>query len=122
MAAAKRDVSGVFDVELNSSARRKGKAAALDSTFNLSHNGVTFVSETRVPEWTEVGVEMRLPVKGAKKDQSINCRGVVVQCEQRQQGKGFSVALMFLDLHKRDQALLSVPPAALSPSSVSIAR
>ena len=122
MAATKRDVSGVFDAELKSSAQRKGKAAALDSVFQLSHKGVTFVSETCLPEWTEVGVEMRVPVKGARKDQSINCRGVVVQCERQQQGKGFAVALMFLDLPKRDQAILDVPPVALSPSCVSIAR
>ncbi len=120
MAAAKRDVSGVFDAELKGSVRRS--AAALDSVFHLSHKGITFVSETCLPEWTEVGVEMRVPVKGARKDQSINCRGVVVQCERRQQGKGFEVALLFLDLPKRSQVLLDVRPVALHPSCISIAR
>ena len=119
MAAAKRDVSGVFDAELKSSQRRK--TAALDSGFHLSRKGITFVSDTCLPAWTEVGVEMRVPVKGARKDQSINCRGVVVQCERRLQGKGFEVALLFLDLPKRDQALLDIPPVALNPSCISIA-
>jgi len=120
MAAAKRDVSGVFDAELNGSVKRK--AAALDPGFHLSHNGITFISETCLPAWTEVGVKMRVPVKGVRKDQSINCRGVVVQCERRQQGKGFAVALLFLDLPKRDQVLLDAPPVSLSPSCISIAR
>lgn len=120
MAAAKRDVSGVFDAELKGSTQRK--AAALDAGFHLSHKGITFVSETSVPEWTEVGVEMRVPVKGVRKDQSINCRGVVVQCARRQQGKGFAVALLFLDLPKRDQALLDLPPVSLKPACISIAR
>jgi len=120
MAAAKRDLSGVFDVELKGSLRKR--AAALDSIFHLSHKGLTFVSETCLPEWTEVGVELRVPVKGARKDQSINCRGVVVQCERRQAGKGFEVALLFLDLPKRDQSLLDAPPVVLDPSCISIAR
>ena len=120
MAAAKRDVSGVFDAELNNPSPRR--AAALDSVFHLSHKGVTFVSETCLPEWTEVGVQMRMPVKGARKDQSISCRGVVVQCARRQQGKGFEVALLFLDVPKRAQAQLDVSPALLSPSRISIAR
>ena len=119
MAAAKCDVSGVFDAELKSSVRQN--ASAFDSVFHLSHKGVTFVSETCLPEWTEVGVEMRVPVKGARKDQSINCRGVVVQCERRQQGKGFEVALLFLGLPKRSQVLLDVPSVALNLSCISIA-
>ncbi len=119
MAAAKRDVSGTFDAELKRSARRKCNTAALDSVSCLSRQGVTFVSETCMPEWTEVSVEMRMPVKGARKDQSINCHGVVVQCERRQNGKGFVVALMFLDAPKHYQTMLEVLPVALSHSRMS---
>jgi len=117
---AKRDVSGVFDAELKRSRTRK--AAVLDSVFHLSHKGITFVSETCLPEWTEVGVEMRMPAKGTRKDRAINCRGVVVQCARRHSGKGFEVALLFLDLPKSAQVRLGVPEATLNPSSISIAR
>jgi len=118
--AAKRDLSGVFDAELKNARNRK--AAVLDSVFHLSHKGITFLSETHMPEWTEVGVEMRMPVKGARRDQQISCRGVVVQCTRRSQGKGFEVALVFVDLSKKTQAQLDIPPAAHQTLSISIAR
>lgn len=118
--AAKRDLSGVFDAELKHARNRK--AAVLDGNFHISHKGITFQSETQLPEWTEVGVEMRMPVKGARKDQEINCRGVVVQCARRPQGKGFEVSLVFVDLPKKTQSQLEILPSAKQSVSVSIAR
>jgi hypothetical protein len=122
MAATKRDVSGVFDAELKG--KRSRKAAVLDSVFSLSPKGLTFLTDTYLPEWTEVGVEMRLPQTRARRDQSIdiNCRGVVVQCTQREKGKGFEVVLLFLDLPKRAQAHISAAPSVLTPLSISILR
>mgnify|MGYP003341238148 CR=1 FL=1 len=118
--AARRDISGVFDAELKRSSSQK--AATLDRVFHLSHKGLTFLSETQMPEWTEVGVEMRLPVKGARRDQLINCRGVVVQCTRRTQGKGFEVALVFVDLPRKTQAQLDVSPAVQQTMSIALAR
>jgi hypothetical protein len=124
MTAARKDVSGVFDAEL----RRKSakKAAVLDKVFHLTQKGMTFVTDTYIPEWTEVGIEMRLPPSasrtGAHKDQAISCRGVVVQCVQREQGRGYEVTLLFFNLNKRDQAQLSVLPPFVSPASISISR
>ena len=122
MGATRRDVSGVFDAELRG--KRARKAAVLDKVFNLSAKGLTFVTDTFMPEWMEVGVEMRLPPTGARRDQrmDIGCRGVVVQCTPRGQGKGFEVVLMFLDLSKRAQARLSATPSAVAPYSISISR
>jgi len=45
-----------------------------------------------------------------------------VQCARRQQGKGFQVVLMFLDLPKRAQAQLTAAPRAVAPLSISISR
>ena len=122
MGVTKRDFSGVFDAELKG--KRSRKAAVLDKAFNLSPKGMTFVTDTFMPEWMEVGVEMRLPQSGARRDQrlDIGCRGVVVQCARRGQGKGFEVVLMFLDLSKRAQARLSAAPSAVAPHSISISR
>ena len=119
---ATRDISGVFDAELNG--KRSRNAAVLDKVFNLSPKGITFLTDTFMPEWMEVGVEMRLPHSGARRDQrpDIGCRGVVVQCARRSQGKGFEVVLMFLDLPKRAQAQLSAAPSPLAPLSISISR
>ena len=122
MGATRRDISGVFDAELNQ--KRSRNAGVLDKVFDLSPKGITFLTDTFLPEWMEVGVEMRLPQSGARRDHrlEIGCRGVVVQCTRRAQGKGFEVVLMFLDLSKRAQAQLSIPPAAVAPLSISISR
>ena len=122
MGATRRDISGVFDAELNR--KRSRTAGVLDKVFDLSPKGITFLTDTFMPEWMEVGVEMRLPQSGARRDQrlDIGCRGVVVQCARRSQGKGFEVVLMFLDLPKRAQAQLSVAPSAVAPHSISISR
>jgi hypothetical protein len=122
MGATRRDISGIFDAELEE--KRSRKAAVLDKVFKLGPKGITFVTDTFMPEWTEVGVEMRLPHSGARRDQhtDIGCRGVVVQCARRVQGKGFEVVLVFLDLPKRAQARLSAAPSAAAPLSISISR
>jgi len=122
MGAAKKDISGVFDAELK--ANGSHKAPVLDKAFALSAKGMTFVTDKFMPEWMEVGVEMRLPNGGARRDQptDIDCRGVVVSCARREQGKGFEVVLMFLDLPRRVQAQLSIAPSAVPPFSISISR
>lgn len=116
MAATRRDISGVFDAELKGRGIRR--AAVLDNVFHLSEKGITFFTDTYLPEWTEVGVEMQMPRRG----QPIVCRGVVVQCARREQGKGFEVALIFLDLPKRAQSQLITPQMTMNPSSISITR
>jgi hypothetical protein len=122
MGVTKRDVSGIFDAELKS--KRPRKAAVLDKVFNLSPKGITFLTDTFINEWTEVGVEMRLSGPATRRDQQIDigCRGVVVQCVKREQGKGFKVVLLFLDLPKRAQAQLAVAPSVAAPLSISISR
>lgn len=120
MGATKRDISGVFDAELKR--RRPRRVAGLDKVFQLGPKGITFVTKTFLPEWTEVGVEMCLPQTGTRREQNVGCRGVIVQCARREQGRGFEVSLLFLDLPKRTQAQLTAVPAAVSPSSISISR
>jgi hypothetical protein len=120
MGPTRKDLSGIFDNEL--AANRSGHAARLDKVYHLGPKGITFVTDTFLPEWTEVGVEMRLPASGARKHQLIGCRGVIVQCARRQQDNRFEVALLFLDLSKRAQDQLSAAPCAISPTSISISR
>lgn len=120
MGVTKRDLSGVFDAEL--SVKRTKKTSAFDNAFHLSQKGITFFSEQGVPEWTEVGVRMHLPQKGVRKDPSISCRAVVVECSPRQGDRGYRVTLLFLNLPKRAQAQLALPPLGVSPASISISR
>lgn len=115
--AARRDLSGIFERELQSNGSSR-RAAVLDSVFHLTDKGMTFVTDTRLPEWTEVRIEMRLP--GTRHYPPISCRGVVVQCTARIAARGYEVTLLFLGMNKRDQAQLSIIPAFLSPASISI--
>ena len=120
MGTTKRDFLEVFTTELRP--RRSRRVAGLDKVFQLGPKGITFVTNTFVPEWTEVGVEMCLPTAGTRKEQNIGCRGVIVQCARCDQGKGFEVSLLFIDLPKRAQSQLSDVPAVVSPSCISISR
>ena len=120
MGATKRDLSGVFDADLN--AKRAKKTAVLSHTYHLSDKGITFLSDQGVPEWTEMRIELRLPQKGLHKDLPISCRGVVVECSPCQGSRGYRVTLLFLDLPKRTQAQLNIPFAVLNPSTVSVSR
>jgi hypothetical protein len=119
MASTRRDLSGVFDTELRGQCVRK--AAVLEKSFHLSHKGITFASDTALAEWTEVGVEMRLPqLTALGRARSIVCRAVVVQCSRRVPGPGYDVALLFLNLPKNAQNKIDILPETLSPLSISI--
>jgi hypothetical protein len=113
MAATKRDVSGVFDAELRGKHQRQ--SAALDTAFYLNRKGITFISDRAIPEWTEVGVELRVP-------QKITCRAVVVECTRCAIEQGYKITLLFLNLPKRAQAQLGLPLTGASTASISISR
>jgi hypothetical protein len=113
MGATKRDVSGVFDAEL----RGPAKATRRDRGFVLNHNGLTFVSDACLREWTEIGVRVQFP-----KGQPITCRAVVVHCAPRAGERLYDVALLFLDVPKAAGARLDLLPATTGPLSVSITR
>jgi hypothetical protein len=122
MGAARKDASGILDAELKGN--RSRKTAVLDKVSCLSPKGITFTTDTYLPEWTEVGVEIRLPKPGARLDPpiQIDCRGVVVQCAQREKVQWFEVVLLFLDLPQWAKAHLDVAPSVLTPLSISISR
>jgi hypothetical protein len=116
--ATRRDSSGIFDAELKP--RKTRQAAMLDRVFHLSPKGITFVTSQFLPEWTEVDIQMRLPAGIAIKN--IDCRGVVVQCSARQEGDGFEVSLLFLDLPKKVQLKLRDTSHHHQPLHISVAR
>ena len=120
MGATKKDDSGVFDAEWNN--RRAGKAAVMDQQFELGPHGITFLTDSYLSEWTEVGVEMKFPQQGDRGQRPIDCRGVVVQCVRSHRGRGFEVALLFLDLSKQAQIRLLHSAADAASASISISR
>jgi len=112
MGATKRDTSGVFAGGLQTPGR----------VSSLSPNGITFQTPQYLPQWTEVGVLMRLPGAGRQAHRPVDCRGVVVQCAKRAAGEGFEVSLLFLDLPKRAAARLATGARTAAPTSLSIVR
>lgn len=80
--------------------RLNSRYAVLDARQiqHLSPRGLTFASDQYLPEWTEVGVALKVPHGNNGKSSPIECRGVVVQCQRQRQGNGFEVSLLFLDL------------------------
>lgn len=118
MAMTQRDRSGIFDAELKP--RRTRQAAVLDRVDQLSPKGITFTSAQFIPEWTEVDVQIRIPT--GMTDQKVDCRGVVVQCTQRQNDDGFEMTLLFLDLPKKLQQHLRETPHQHTPLHISVSR
>ncbi|NQU12401.1 PilZ domain-containing protein [bacterium] len=92
-----------------------------DPALQISAKGMTFISDTFLPEWTEVDVELQLP-GAARRAPPIGCHGVIVQCTPRLEGYGFEVALVFLDLPAAARDQLRAAPPASNPPIVSIAR
>ncbi len=82
---------------------------------------MTFVSDRFLPEWTEVGVELRLP-GGARRAPPIGCHGVIVQCVPRLEGSGYDVSLLFLDLPAKACDLLTTARRTRTPPIISLAR
>lgn len=120
MGTAKRDLSGVFNADLR--AKGSHKAALLGNAFRVNRRGITFTTDVLMPEWTEMNVKMQVPVTGTEKPRAIQCHAVVVQCEKREGRKGYQVALLFLDLPKRDETRLELTHPAIRSSSISISR
>ncbi|MCX7886709.1 MAG: hypothetical protein N3B01_05555 [Verrucomicrobiae bacterium] len=90
-------------------------AAVLDSAYYLDQKGITFISDRPIPEWTEVGVELRIP-------QRISCRAVVVECVRCNVERGYKITLLFLNLPKRARSHLHLPLAGANATRVYAAR
>ncbi len=120
MPTTRRDRSGIFNPGFNPSPLRAN--ARLDRIDHLSFKGVTFTTGQCLPEWTEVGVEMKIPGLNCNDDSHIGCRGVVVQCSRRNRDDRFEVSLLFLDLPKRYQHQLQSAASSARACSISIDR
>ncbi len=69
--------------------------------FQLRKNGIEFRSSTRIPEWTEMTVE----VKTSFSDRKMRCTGVVVACSGNRQ-TGYQVAMLFTGMSRHSRAQL----------------
>jgi hypothetical protein len=70
-------------------------------SFHIRKNGIEFSSETPVPMWTEMTVELQLP--GTRE---FSCSGVVVACTGNRH-LGYNVSLVFTNVSKQAQERLN---------------
>ena len=74
----------------------------LESIF---HHGMTCRTSVFIPLFHEV--EVNILVDQTKSDSpSINCSGVVVNCEEDESGSGYLVDLYFLDMEAQDRRIM----------------
>lgn len=68
---------------------------------HIRKSGIEFRTENPIPAWTEMTLDLQRP--DAKK---FHCTGVVVACEGNR-NSGYLVSLLFTNLSRQSQALLS---------------
>lgn len=74
----------------------------LDSIFR---HGITCRTSVFIPPFHEV--EVNILIDRTKSDSpSINCSGVVVNCEEDESGSGYLVDLYFLDMEAQDRRIM----------------
>jgi hypothetical protein len=71
------------------------------NAVRIRKSGIEFRTTHPIPAWTEMTLDLQRP--DAKK---FHCTGVVVACEGNRHS-GYSVSLLFTNLSRHSQALLS---------------
>jgi len=71
--------------------------------IRIRKNGMEFRSNTTIPVWTEVTVELQSPLES----KTIDCTGVVVACTGNRHA-GFVVSMVFTHLSRQAQARLDL--------------
>lgn len=77
-------------------------------TVNLSVSGALCRVERNIPVMTQLSVGLALPSleSGAKKDERISAKGVVVRSEREALSGKYLIAIYFSDLREKDRDLL----------------
>jgi len=73
----------------------------------VRRNGIEFQSQSPIPVWTEMTVEMRAP----QVDGKVQFSGVVVACEGNRHA-GYAVSMLFTNVSKQAQARLNTMAVA----------
>lgn len=99
MTTSKFDDSGVFGP---ASGNQETRLTLPANRVAIRKNGIEFLSETAVPQWKELTVELRSPVDRS----TLQGTGVVVDCTGNRH-TGYVVSLMFLHLSPENQRRLT---------------
>ena len=68
----------------------------------VRRNGIEFQSQSPIPVWTEMTVDMRAP----QMDGKVQFSGVVVACDGNRHA-GYTVSMLFTNVSKQAQARLN---------------
>lgn len=101
MSTSKLDTSGTFQTSTPRSSQT-GLTIPTDA-IRIHKNGITFLSPTDFPSWTEMTVDLESPGDGRK----VQCTGVVVACDGNHL-TGFAVSMVFVNLSRQSQERLSL--------------
>jgi hypothetical protein len=71
--------------------------------IRIRKNGMEFRSNTTIPVWTEVTIELQTPLE----PKNLDCTGVVVACSGNRHA-GFVVSMVFTNLSRQAQARLDM--------------
>ncbi len=100
MSTSKHDTSGAFQpVTIQTQSNHISLPA---HSVRISKNGVEFLSETPVPTWTEMTVDLH-SAHDAKK---VRTTGIVVECNGNRHS-GYSVSMVFINLSRQSQERLN---------------
>jgi hypothetical protein len=68
----------------------------------IRKNGIEFQAPDPIPPWTEMTLDLQPPRNGKK----VHCTGVIVACNGNR-SSGYVVSMLFTNLSRQSQALLS---------------
>lgn len=92
-------IKGTFNITITES-HEKVAVHAID----LSASGLRFKSPKNIPLFREIALELSLPGKNPRsKEAHFRCHAIVVRSEKSQFDEGYSVALTFVDVSKKDK-------------------
>ena len=74
----------------------------------LRKNGIEFRSPTPLTPWKEMTLELHSP----RNDRKMHCTGVVVACDGNRHA-GYSVSMLFTNVPRQSQAILTSLASAL---------
>jgi len=99
----RQELDAFISRKLSPSSRKN--EAIMTGVADLSANGIFCKSDTYIPTFREVEINVIIPDQASSRSRSkgIRCSGVVVKCEKEKAGERYEVALYFTDINISDR-------------------
>jgi hypothetical protein len=100
MSARKIDASNVFSPTTSQGSQTRLTLPA--HSVRIRKSGIEFRAPNPIPPWTEMTVDLQSP----RNEKKVHCTGVVITCNGNR-STGYVVSMLFTNLSRQSQALLS---------------